>query len=60
MYVQSFASLSIPKKPYWKGTLRKLNGTEKRFSRFCLDMLVMTGVKYATDAVIPYFQLQYD
>jgi len=34
--------------------MRKLNGVEKQFSKFCYGMLNMTQVKYTTDTIIPY------
>ncbi|RPB26203.1 hypothetical protein L211DRAFT_701484, partial [Terfezia boudieri ATCC MYA-4762] len=51
---------SIPKKPYVKATLRKLDQTERKFGDFCLNTLGMPDVRYSTDAVIPYLQSLYD
>jgi len=40
--------------------MRKLNGVEKRFSKFYYGMLNMTQVKYTTDTIIPYLQSLFD
>ena len=54
------AVTSIPKKPYLKGTSRKLDQTERKFRDFCINTLGMVDVRYSTDAVIPYLQSLYD
>ncbi|KAF8444407.1 hypothetical protein BGX38DRAFT_705677 [Terfezia claveryi] len=52
----TIAVTSIPKKPYLKATLRKLDQTERKFRDFCINTLGMLDVSYSTDAVILYIR----